>query len=200
MVHRFYGWIVEDNGRAVKEEEFKFCLFFGEFFLLEKFRDPPVPILIVLLEWDRPDQFYRFVASEDFKAFAGRELKARITAPPTIQLYQGTLSPFDAATCTFTELVRTTVKAGASSEIGKAWDSIIAEMKFLIGTPVPVTHGLGIGHEEETYIGVIGWDSIKTRNLVRNRLDRLETFGKTSRTLLDLSPMESTFVSPPRSV
>ncbi|KAJ5146969.1 hypothetical protein N7526_000321 [Penicillium atrosanguineum] len=174
LLHAFRGWVLTEDGKDVRERHHEFLLF----------------------EWNAANSFHDFVGSEQFAAFAS-SVRPLVTGPPTLQLFETSFSPKDAASAPVVQIIRTQVSsledAAASLQVWKKMYSLLVSEG---GGRACATFGTSLNLEETTIVGIIGWLNLEDHNRASwdgdflNYLNTLKSFGRVSSITVDIDAME----------
>ena len=114
-------------------------------------------------EWNKVESFHTFIASDQFKTFAA-SIRHLITGPPTLQLFETTISPKYAASASSIEIYRVAVSNAENAEaVLQTWEEISRKAKETYGDKVSVTYGMSQNLESEVIGGIIGWSNQEVR-------------------------------------
>ena len=112
------------------------------------------------IEWENPQSFYDFVASNNFKAF-GAKLKPFALSPPALQIYETNTSPLEAFSSPVTAVTRIRVENDQKLEdVRTSWGCLIDALRSKFGNVVSLS-GPSLNLEEKMFLGVIGWKTLE---------------------------------------
>ncbi|KAI5364478.1 hypothetical protein J4E82_011407 [Alternaria postmessia] len=146
--HKYFGKILLENGNDVS----------GDF------------RLAVGLEWKDASHFQSFVDSEDFEVTFKSLVIPHSIAPPVPQLYNTDSEPTKVFGSTLTEVWQVKIGEGSekvaeSREAWKKFVTAVAEASGSNGTEESI-QGPSVNLEEKRWVGVLGWESMETREKV----------------------------------
>jgi hypothetical protein len=151
---KFRGPILEDNGAIVDPKSIRSVLVLGKPY--ETYTN--IWLLISkMIEWDDPASFHDFFPkSDNFQSFVST-IKPLVAAPATPELYE---ADERSIACTSSPIIQI-VKAKAGDETTTAWEKLKVSYKTISGSQPNFYHANGIEKDEGSFLGLIGWNSLK---------------------------------------
>jgi hypothetical protein len=150
----FFGSVISENGITSTQEENKPIIVIGRRCLptLNK------PKLTLALEWINEEAFKSFLASEDFKAFAG-PMKPLSAGPAELQLFDTDKGPLEVASAPVMEIFRVQLTEDPQSAMAarESWKALVNA----IGPALPVTSGTSLNLKDKVLMGTVGWNSLE---------------------------------------
>jgi hypothetical protein len=115
------------------------------------------PLTEEIIEWDKPASFHAFFPkSDNFQAFVS-SIKPFVAAPAIPELYE---AKGWSIACTSSPIVQI-FKAKACDETESVWEELKEGIKMAAENQPSFYHGNGIGKDHGTFLGLIGWNSLK---------------------------------------
>ncbi|GAD97556.1 conserved hypothetical protein [Paecilomyces variotii No. 5] len=132
----FRGSILEDNGQSVPAESVR---------------------SILVIDWVDHAAFQGFYPNSDnYKSFIGA-FKPLVAAPAVPQLYE---SQERSIACTSSNVMQV-IKAKSGQETEEKWGRLEEAIRGLAEDRASLYHANGIGKDDGTFLGLIGWKSAK---------------------------------------
>ncbi|PMD41586.1 hypothetical protein L207DRAFT_528198 [Hyaloscypha variabilis F] len=169
----FFGSVISENGITSTQEESK-------------------PIIVI--EWIKEEAFKSFLASEDFKAFAG-PMKPLSAGPAELQLFDTDKGPLEVASAPVMEIIRVQLTEDPQSAMAarESWKALVNA----IGPALPVTSGTSLNLKDKVLMGTVGWNSLEVRlstldtSAARTALSKLRDLGESSSILIKVGPIKT---------
>lgn len=120
--------------------------------------------VLCLFKWETLSAFESFLLSQNFNTFLGH-IGPLLAEPAKPQLFVTDTNPDEFASASVTEIIRLPVKSEHSSR-DKDWERLSSLIKAHSRGERQFLSGYSINLDQQLWLGIIGWESVESRELV----------------------------------